>query len=156
MDNRDAILRPFSLFAAWTGTVLVAVRAVPLVLHSAAHIHLGIILPSLLTNAYITLVLFLAPVVAAGLLWTRAARAGAWLLFWSMLGSLVFELYNHYLVMSPDHVSQAPAEFWGHVFQATAVATAILEAAGCALAVYLLTAVLRPAAHRESADGRAE
>jgi hypothetical protein len=142
VDTGNPTHRPFSLVAAWLGTVVVAARAVPLVLHSAAHVHLGIIPPSVLTNAYIALVLFLAPLVAAGLLWTRAARAGAWLLFWSMLGSLVFELYNHYLVMSPDHVSQIPAEFWGHVFQTTAAATAILEAVGCALAVYFLAVAL--------------
>ena len=146
------INRPFSLFAAWIGTTLVAIRAVPLVLHSAAHIQLGIIPPSLLTNAYILLVLFVAPVVAAGLLWTRQARAGAWLLFWSMLGSLVFELYNHYMVMSPDHVSQIPAGSWGHVFQITAAATAVLEAAGCVLAAYFLVGPLRPAPHQASAD----
>jgi hypothetical protein len=138
----NAISHPYSRFAAWTGTALVTIRAVPLVLHSAAHVHLGIVPPDVLTNAYIALVLFLAPLVAAALLWTRRARAGAWLLFWSMLGSLLFELYNHYLVMSPDHVSQIPDEFWGHVFQATAAATAILEAAGCALAIYFLAGPL--------------
>jgi len=154
VDSRDTITRPYSLLAAWIGSSVVAVRAVPLVLHSAAHVHLGIIPPSLLTNAYIALVLFLAPLVAAGLLWTRRARAGAWLLFWSMLGSLLFELYNHYLVMSPDHVSQIPPEFWGRVFQATAAATATLEAAGCALAVYFLAGPLRPDSHPDSDDAR--
>jgi hypothetical protein len=135
---------------AWTGTAVVAVRAVPLILHSAAHIQLGIIPPSLLTNAYIALVLFLGPLVAAVLLWTRRVRAGAWLLFWSMLGSLVFELYNHYLVMSSDHVSQIPDNFWGHVFEATAAATALLEAAGCLLAIYFLMFAL-PVSRRGSA-----
>lgn len=138
-------------FVPWSGTAIVAVRAVPLVMHSAAHVHLGIIPPSLVTNAYIALVLFLGPLLAAVLLWTRSDRLGAWLLFWSMLGSLVFELYNHYLVMSSDHVSQIPDNFWGHVFKATAAATAILEAAGCGLAVYFLTVALRPSARRESA-----
>jgi hypothetical protein len=132
----------------------VIVRAVPLILHSAAHIQLGIIPPSLLTNAYIALVLFLSPLVAAGLFWTRRARTGAWLLFWSMLGSLLFELYNHYLVMSPDHVSQIPADFWGRVFQATAAATAVLEAAGCALAVYFLAGPLRFNPHPGSGDAQ--
>ena len=152
MNLRQAINRPFSLFAAWIGTALVAVRGVPLVLHSVAHIQLGIIPPSLLTNAYILVVLFLAPVCAAGLLWTRGARAGAWLLFWSMLGSLVFEVYNHYMVMSPDHVSQIPNGLWGGIFQATAAATAVLEAAGCVLAAYFLAGPLCRTPRQASAE----
>jgi hypothetical protein len=154
VNSRETIARPYSLRAAWIGSSLVALRAVPLVLHSAAHVQLGIIPPSLATNSYIALVLFLAPLIAAGLLWTHRARAGAWLLFWSMLGSLVFEMYNHYLVMSPDHVSQIPHNLWGRVFQATAAATAILEAAGCALAVYFLAGPLRPNPDPKSGDTR--
>jgi hypothetical protein len=141
-----------SSVAAWLGTALVAVRTIPLVLHSAAHVQLQIYLPSILANAYIWVVLFVAPLVAAGLLWTTAARGGAWLLFWSMLGSLLFELYNHFMVMSPDHVSQVPDTFWGHMFQITAAATAILEAAGCAIAVYLLSGPLRRTAVSDSTE----
>jgi hypothetical protein len=137
---------------AWLGTAVVAVRMVPLVLHSAAHVKLGIFLPSILANAYVVVVLFVAPVVAAGLLWTRRPRAGAWLLFWSMLGSLLFELYNHFMVMSPDHVSQVPDDLWGHVFQMTAVATALLEAAGCVVAIYLLSGPMRRSAPVASPD----
>ena len=66
--------RATSHLAAWLGTAVVVVRAVPLVLHSAAHVQLGIFLPSVLANAYIVVVLFVAPVVAAGLLWTSGAR----------------------------------------------------------------------------------
>lgn len=128
---------------AWLGTAVVAVRLVPLVLHSAAHVQLGIFLPGVVDNAYIAVVLFLAPIVAAGLLWTSAARSGAWLLFWSMLGSLLFELYHHFLAMSPDHVSQVPENPWGNVFRVTAVATALLEAAGAAIALWMLCGPLR-------------
>jgi hypothetical protein len=135
------------------GTAIVALRMIPLVLHSAAHIKLNIILSSILANAYVLVVLFLAPIVAAGLLWTRRSRAGAWLLLWSMFGSLLFELYNHFMVMSPDHVSQVPADWWGHAFQMTAVATAVLEAAGCVIALYLLYGPMGRYAVR-SDDGR--
>jgi hypothetical protein len=130
--------RSNSRFAAALGTALVGARAVPLALHSAAHVQLGIFPPSVLANAYILIVLFVVPIVAAGLLWTSAARSGAWLLFWSMFGSLLFEVYNHFLVMSSDNVSQVPDSLWGHMFQMTAVATALLETAGCAIAIYLL------------------
>jgi hypothetical protein len=124
---------------ALLGTGVVAVHAIPLVVHSAAHIRLGILFESILPNAYIAVVLFILPVVACTLLWFRAAaRAGAWLLLWSMAGSLGFEVFNHFLMMSPDHVSQVPEDIWGRVFVQTAVASAILEAVGIAVAVYLL------------------
>jgi diacylglycerol kinase len=152
------IVRPgskpsFSALAAWLGTALVGVRAVPLVLHSAAHVQLGIFLPSVLANGYIIAVLFLAPVIAAILLWTSAARVGAWLLLGSMLGSLLFELYNHYMAMSPDNVTQVPHDGWGRVFEATAAATIVLEAAGCLIALYLLIGPLRAAGLARSLDG---
>jgi hypothetical protein len=146
----------FSALAAWMGTAVVAVRAVPLVLHSAAHVQLGIFLPSVLANGYIVAVLFVGPVLAAGLLWTSAARRGAWLLLGSMLGSLLFELYNHYLVMSPDNVSQVPHGGWGQVFEATAAATIVLEALGCAVAIYLLFGPLRHAISASSLDGNSD
>ena len=145
--------RTVSPRAAWLGTSLVAIRGVPLILHSAAHVELAIYLPSLLANAYVLLVLYIAPIAAAGLLWTSAARAGAWLLFWSMLGSLLFEVYHHFLAMSPDHVSQVPQTWWGTVFQMTAAATAILEAIGCALGIYWLRGPLRHEAFRQRSDG---
>jgi hypothetical protein len=144
---------PFSALAAWLATAVVGVRAVPLVLHSAAHVQLGIFLPSVLANVYIVAALFVGPVLAAGLMWTSAARGGAWLLLASMLGSLLFELYNHYLVMSPDHVSQVPHGGWGQVFEVTAAATIVLEALGCAIAIYLLIGPLRPAVPERSLDG---
>jgi hypothetical protein len=134
------------------GTTLVLVRMVPLVLHSTAHIKLGILAPTVWMNAYIFLVLMAAPFVAAGMLRTAAARSGAWVLLWSMVGSLVFEVYNHFMAMGPDHVSQVPDTFWGHTFQITAVATAILEVIGCAIAVYLLRGPLSRHASRESAE----
>ena len=67
-------------FAAWLGTVVVVVHEIPLVLHGIAHAQLGIYLPSVLPNLYIAVVLYAAPVVAAGLLLANRTRFGAWLL----------------------------------------------------------------------------
>ena len=72
-----------------------------------------------------------------------------------MFGSLLFEVYNHFMAMSPDNVSQVPANLWGHVFQMTAAATALLEAAGCAIAIYLLCGPLRRIAPLAPADRNA-
>ena len=67
----------------------------------------------------------------------------------SMLGSLIFEGYNHFLVMSPDHVSQVPAGTWGDIFRITAIASAITEvlagAAGLVIVGTTQRAVTAPA-----------
>jgi hypothetical protein len=131
-------------FAAWLGTAAVVVHGIPLVLHSMAHMQLAIYLPSTLANIYIAAVLFAAPVVAAVLLWTGRIRFGAWLLVLSMLGSWIFEVYNHFVAMSLDHVSQVPAGTWGDLFRMTAVASAITEVLGIAVGVFILMAPRGP------------
>ena len=123
-------------FAAWLGTAAVLVHGAPLVLHGVAHAQLGIYLESVLANIYIGVVLYAAPVAAAWLLWTGRIRLGGWLLVGSMVGSLIFEGYHHFLAMSPDHVSQVPAGPWGDTFRITAVASAVTE--GLALAAGLV------------------
>jgi hypothetical protein len=128
-----------SRFAAWLGTAAVVVHEIPLVLHGMAHAQLAIYLPSVLANIYIGVVLYLAPVVAACLLWAGRIRLGAWLLIGSMVGSLIFEGYNHFLVMSPDHVSQVPAGTWGDIFRITAVASAITEILGLAVGIFIVS-----------------
>jgi hypothetical protein len=136
-----------SRFAAWLGTAAVVVHGIPLVLHSVAHAKLGIISSSLVFNLYIGLVLFLAPLVAACLLWANRTRGGAWLLLAAMAGSLVFEVYNHFLVMSDDHVSMVPAGTWGEIFRMSAVASAATEVLACAAALVILGSARRaPAA----------
>jgi hypothetical protein len=126
-------------FAAWLGTAAVLVHGAPLVLHGVAHAQLGIYLESVLANIYIGVVLYAAPVVSAWLLWTGRIRLGAWLLVGSMVGSLIFEGYNHFLAMSPDHVSQVPAGPWGDTFRVTAIASVITEVLACAAGVVILS-----------------
>ncbi len=58
--------------------------------------------------AYIVVVIYAAPVVAAVLLWTRYCLAGAWLLVASMAGSLVFGLLYHFLLPGSDNVFTQP------------------------------------------------
>ena len=132
-----------SRFAAWLGTAAVVLHGIPLVLHGVAHAELEIFLPTVLANAYVLVVLYLAPLVAAGLLWAGHIRSGAWLLVGSMVGSLIFEAYNHFLVMSPDHVSQVPAGTWGEIFRVTAVASAITEVLAAAAGIVILVQIRR-------------
>ena len=61
---------------------------------------------------------------------------GIALLFCSMLGALVFGIYNHFILISPDHVSQIPATSWGKVFQITAVLLVISETLGVGVGLW--------------------
>lgn len=99
-------------------------------LHSAAHEILGVkVTPAQLV--FIVALIMVAPLVAGLLLWRGKERAGALLLICSMLGSLAFGVYYHFVADTADHVSHvarmSPAG-WAIVFQATALLLALIEA----------------------------
>ncbi len=56
-------------------------------------------------------------------------RLGAAIVAAAMAASLLFGLINHFVVISPDHVSQVAQE-WRSLFTATAILLIISEAAG--------------------------
>jgi hypothetical protein len=80
---------------------------------------------------FVGVVVILAPIIAAGLLWTPFYRIGSWLLLGSMASSLLSTIYNHHLVISPDHVSQVSFEGFGLLFQVTAYLMLIVDGLGC-------------------------
>ena len=115
------------------------------ILHGQAHTSLGVGLSSW-QQIYVISVILLAPLVALGLSLTRCLRAGLWLLFVSMLGSLGFGLCYHYVIISPDHVAHLPAGDARGLFRTTAMLLLITEALGVALAGIALR---RSSAQRE-------
>ncbi len=122
--DRSSAVR-FALYA-------VVAHAAVGVLHSAAHEILGVkVTPAQLI--FIVAVIMVAPLVAGLLLWRGKERAGALLLICSMLGSLAFGVYYHFVADTADHVSHvarmSPAS-WAVVFQATALLLALIEALG--------------------------
>jgi hypothetical protein len=96
---------------------------------------------SSLQSFFIVTVIFLIPIIAAVLLWTPFDRIGNWLLLSSMAGAILFGIYNHLLVMSPDHMSQVPFANWGLLFQMTAILTLIVDGFGCWIGVWGLKAI---------------
>jgi hypothetical protein len=58
---------------------------------------------------FIYIVILIAPVVAAVLVWTRYVSTEIWVFFLSMLGSFLFGTYHHYLLVSPDNIRHLPA-----------------------------------------------
>ena len=137
---RRARVRTFSTTAvALYGTLAVAAHFALSFLHGLAHVETGVYL-GLPGNLFVALVITMAPLVAAALLWTTRVRtAGALLLVGSMTASFVFGVYNHFVVVSPDHVLHVPGtEAWRRVFQASSVLVAASEVVGCAVGAWAL------------------
>ena len=112
--------------------VTLVVHAVVGVLHELAHRDLGIELTQVQT-LFVNLVILAAPVVAVVLLWSRAQTAGALLFAGAMAASLLFGLYYHYVLVSPDHVSHLPDGDLQTAFRITALLLALVQALGAAV-----------------------
>jgi hypothetical protein len=105
--------------------------------HGLAHreLHVGL---GPLDSIFVVVVVLILPLLAMGLFWTAAKRLGLLLLCLSMLGSLQFGLYHHFLMISPDHVHSQPSSPWGLVFVLTAYGLLITEAIGTYVGIHFL------------------
>jgi hypothetical protein len=119
------------------GTVIAVIHAIAHSLHGLAHQEIPVPL-SLLQTIFIGTVILLAPILAAVLLWTNFHRIGGWLLLSSMAGSILFGIYNHFIVISPDHISQVSILGWGLLFQITAILILIVDGLGAAIGLWSL------------------
>ena len=88
-------------------TGLVGVHLVVAIWHGGAHTELAIALPPL-KSFFVYAVVLLAPIAAAALAWTRYLSTGLWLFLLSMLGSYLFGVYHHYVLISPDNIGHLP------------------------------------------------
>ena len=88
-------------------TAAVIVHLVASVWHGSAHTPLGIELSTQQT-LFVYLVIIIAPVIAGILVWTRCASIGLWVFFLAMLGSLLFGVSHHYVLVSPDNIGHLP------------------------------------------------
>ncbi len=122
------------------GTAIVVMHVLVHGLHGFSHNEIPVSL-SLLQGLFVGVVVLLAPIIAAGLLWTPLYRIGSWLLLGSFAGSLLSAIYNHHLVISPDHVSQVSFAGWGLLFQATAYLMLLIDGLGCWIGVLALKTV---------------
>ena len=75
--------------------------------HGDAHISLEIYLPGIKT-AFVLVVIFISPIIGAILIWTRQALLGSLTIGLSMVGSVVFSVYHHFILISPDNVEYLP------------------------------------------------
>ncbi|HSF23671.1 MAG TPA: hypothetical protein VLE20_05540 [Blastocatellia bacterium] len=120
-------------------TGLVAIHLAATLWHGGAHTQLGIGLPPQKT-IFVYVVILFAPIVAAGLVWTRYIPAAVWMFFLSMLGALLFGAYHHYVLVSPDNIGHLPAgtpESHSQ-FIASAAVIALLELASALYGAFCL------------------
>ncbi len=105
--------------------------------HGAAHTTLEIGLP-LYKNAFIVVAILIMPLVGGALLWTKSALLGSWLAATGLLGSVLFSVYHHYVLISidnVDHLPAGPAAAHAH-FSNSAAFIALAAVAGAVLAFY--------------------
>ena len=122
-----------------TITILVAIHLAVTLWHGNAHTELAIGLPPE-KNAFVIVVILIAPLVAAALVWTRRVLVGLWMFFLSMLGALLFGAYHHYILVSPDNIGHLPPGSAHHnsTFIASAAALALLELASALYGAFCL------------------
>jgi hypothetical protein len=118
-------------------TLLVLVHFAVLVAHGSAHSHLNISV-SPWQKAFIAVVIFVAPLTAMLMLWTRVRKLGVFLLGLSLAGSLLFGAGYHFVMAGPDNALGPYHSGWESAFRATAVLLALIEATGLAWCIWLL------------------
>ncbi|MGH9675834.1 MAG: hypothetical protein ACRD36_01925 [Candidatus Acidiferrum sp.] len=124
-----------SAYLARLGTFAVLLHAAISFAHGYAHRELDVQLNQFQT-VYVAIVITIAPLLAAILLWTRFARLGLFLLALSMAGSLALEIYLHNIEVSPDNVAHLPQGDHQGLFRVTALLLTVSEAIGCAVGIW--------------------
>ncbi len=127
---------------AWVVTVVVLAHLVVNVLHGRAHTELAVGLSSW-QQFFVVAVILLAPLVALVLSWTRYRKTGLWLLLAAMLGSLIFGICYHYIIISSDHVAHLPPGEARGLFRVTALLLAVTEIVGVAVAAIAIQTLIR-------------
>jgi hypothetical protein len=121
---------------------IVLVHTVVMPVHGAAHMRLNVAL-SAWANVYVLCVVGAGPITGFYLLRSRRQLTGATVLLATMVGALLFGLWNHFIAPGPDHVMHLQAGRWRLPFQATALLLAASELTGAIVALMLLYALIR-------------
>jgi len=121
---------------------IIGLHLVVNVVHGSAHHHYEIPL-AMWQHVFIAAVIFVAPLVAGGLMLGRNLRSGAWLMLVSMAAGALFGIYFHFLLIGPDNISSISLDSWGFVFLGTSIFLAATEVWGVTAAFRLLRAARR-------------
>ena len=123
-------------------SLLICLHGLVLVLHGLAHGGVNV-LPSLASDVFIGLVIYMAPLVALYLLYTPRFRWGIVFLLLSMLGSLIFGVWEHFLLPGSDNIATIPPGPWQFSFRLSAILLALIEASGSIAGAWLFFASRR-------------
>jgi hypothetical protein len=123
-----------------TAALVVLVHTVVMPVHGAAHMRLNIEL-STWAKIYVLGVVGTGPIIGLFFLRSSRQRAGATILFITMMAGLLFGLWNHFIAPGADHVMHLQAGLWRLPFQVTAGLLLVSEAAGAVIAFALLGAL---------------
>jgi hypothetical protein len=115
----------------WLIAAVLAHLAVAFV-HGTAHTGADVPL-SPAANLFVFTVILAGPIAGVALTWLTW-RIGNGVVAVTMAASLVFGLVNHFMRVSPDHVSHVTLA-WRPLFTTTAVLLVLTESLGCGLAV---------------------
>lgn len=119
-----------------TAALVVLVHTVVMLVHGAAHTRLNIEL-SPWANIYV-FAIGTGPIIGFFFLRSSRQRTGAMILFITMVGALLFGLWNHFIAHGADHVMDLQAGPWRLPFQVTAGLLLVSEAIGAVIAFVLL------------------
>ena len=122
-------------------TVLAAIHLSVVLWHGQAHSTLAVGLTRF-QIVFVFAVILIAPLVATLLVWTPLEDFALWIYMTAMCASLIFGVYYHYIVISPDNVHYLPAGAdaarHGFTYSAAAVAfTEVIATLYCAFALFV-------------------
>jgi len=132
-----------------TATLVVMVHLLVVLGHGVAHEQLHI-QPNIWQRTFIALVIFIGPVVAMALLWTRLQKMGLVVLLLTMAGSLFFGAAYHFFVPGSDNALELPPGHWESLFKTSATWLAVIETGAVAWCVWALKSTARHLAQTQS------
>ena len=123
--------------AALYGTGIVLAHLLVNIAHGAAHVELHIDL-DFSDKLFIGTVIFLCPLLAMLLLWTKQLKVGLTFLGISMTAGLLFGLEKHLVAMGPDHIGRQGQGMWAMLFAVTVWLLVLTQVAAILIALYFL------------------
>ncbi len=118
-------------------TIIVLLNAGVNLLHGLAHAELKVI-PGPLDSLFIGLVIGVAPIIALLLILKGAQRVGGSLLLVSLLASLIYGLYHHFLIAGTDNALSMSDGGLSALFLVTALLLLVTETVGSWVAATLV------------------
>lgn len=126
----------------FAAAMLICLHGLVVVVHAISHAGINV-WADLFSSIFIGVVIVIAPLVALYLLYTRWLRWGALLLVLAMLGSLLFGVWEHFVLPGADNIASTQPGVWQLPFRLTAVLLALIEFAGTFAGVWLFAVARR-------------